>query len=86
MKPLHPSESASDRKRGEGVAGSEGAPDCAQAAEYIGLTLVDLARQARTAGLVRLAYLLEAAALEAVAGFQRPQGKAASTPRDAKSG
>lgn len=46
--------------------GAQAVPaDCRKAAEYIGLTALQLARRAHAAGFAQLAFLLECAALEA---------------------
>ena len=83
MKPLHLPESAPGYAAENSVAGSGASQDHGKTAEHIGVTLLDLADQARTAGLLTLAFLLEAAALEAAAGHRFANG---ASPRGSDPG
>jgi hypothetical protein len=65
---------------GDHSAGSGASQNRAQTAEDIGVKALALADQARTAGLATLAFLLEAAALEAGAGHWLGDRGAARAP------
>ncbi len=80
MKPLHLPESTPGQAAENSVAGSIVPQDCVKTAEHIGMTLVELSGQARAAGLTTLAFLLEAAALEAVAGHRIANNETGCNP------
>ncbi len=74
MKPLQDNDSTTAGRHDDRI-GDSGGGNSAHVAEHIGITLLELSLQARGAGLTTLAFLLEAAALEAAAsqpGYDAP--------------